>query len=94
MHYTSNVAVELCELVHIRRSASCRKDVVDKVIDVLPYPVVEIGECLHMPLNALEIVRMSEQSRTICVRLVAIGQYRRALYWKKLVPTSLYLAFH
>ena len=52
----------------------------DQVIDVVTYPVVGIEECLRMPLNALERVRMSEQSRTIVIRLVSIGQYRSALY--------------
>jgi len=65
IHYTSNYAVELCELFHIRGSASRHKHVLDQVIGVVPYPVVGIEEWFHMQLNVLEIVRMSEQSHTI-----------------------------
>ena len=54
----------VCEVVHVQGLASRRKHVVGQVIGVVPHPVEGTEECLHLPLNALERVRMSERCRT------------------------------
>ena len=61
--HAGNAADEVSELVHVQGLAPLRKHVVRQVIDVVPHPVEEIEECLHLPLNALERVRMSERCR-------------------------------
>ena len=54
-----NEADELGELLHVFGSAPRRKHVVDQVIHVVPYAVVLIHECLHMPPRAVDRIHMS-----------------------------------
>lgn len=55
-----NDADELDELVNVVGSTSHRKHIMAQMIDVVPYLVVRIEECLHMQVRDLNRVRMSE----------------------------------
>lgn len=62
--HAGNDANKVCEVVHVQGLASRRKHLVGQVTDVVPHPVEGIEACLHLALNALERVRMSQRCRT------------------------------